>query len=106
MVLRANPPVVVDDAALTALAVRYGIKELAIFGSVLRDDFQAASDVDCVVTFCPSGPVADLLDFIAVKQDLERLVRRPVDLVESHLLHPAIRDEVLAEKRVIYVAPS
>jgi hypothetical protein len=106
MVLRADPPVVLDDAALQALAARYGIRELALFGSVLRDDFRPDSDVDCLITFQPASPVVDLLDFIAVKQDLEALLRRPVDLVESHLLHPLIRDEVLAEKRVIYIAPS
>lgn len=106
VVLREDPPVVLDDVALSALAVRYGIQELALFGSILREDFQPASDVDCLVTFDPSGPVVDLLDFIAVKQDLENLLHRSVDLVESPRLHPYIRDEVLAEKRVIYVAPS
>ena len=106
MILRTDPPVRVNDTALAALAARYGIQELALFGSVLRDDFRPDSDVDCLITFQPASPVVDLLDFIAVKQDLETLLNRPVDLVETHLLHPVIRDEVLAAKRVIYVAPS
>jgi predicted nucleotidyltransferase len=106
MVIRQEPPVVVDDAAVAALAARYGIQELALFGSVLRDDFTPASDVDVLVTFAPDSPVRGLLDFIGVKHDLEALFQRPVDLVEPHTLDPYIRDAVVAEKHVIYVAAS
>lgn len=105
MVIREAPPMIVDDAALAALAGRYGIQELALFGSVLRDDFTPTSDVDVLVTFASDSPVRGLLDFIGVKQDLEALFRRRVDLVEPHTLDPFIRDAVLAEKQVIYVAP-
>jgi predicted nucleotidyltransferase len=105
MLLRAQPPVSIDDAALHALAEQYGIQELALFGSVLRDDFRPDSDLDVLVTFRPDSPVRSLLDYIGVKQELEALVGRPVDLVQPHLLHRFIHDQVLAEKRTIYVAP-
>jgi predicted nucleotidyltransferase len=105
MVIRDNPPVILDDAALMALAARYGIQELALFGSVLRDDFTPASDVDVLVTFAPGSPVRSLLDVIAVQEDLTALLGRPVDLVQPHLLHRFIRDRVLAERRTLYVAP-
>jgi predicted nucleotidyltransferase len=79
---------VVDDAALAALAARAGIQELTLFGSVLRDDFTPASDVDVLVTFLPDSPVRGLLDFTGVKQDLQPLFHRSVDVIEPHTLHP------------------
>jgi len=105
VVIREHPPLVVDDAALAALAARYGIAELALFGSVLRDDFTATSDVDVLMTFAPDSPVRSLLGVIAVQQDVEALFHRPVDLVQPHLLHRFIRDQVLAERRTLDVTP-
>ncbi len=106
IVLRSDPRVVVDDGALSALALRHGIQELALFGSVLRSDFRPWSDVDCLVTFYPSQPVMDLLDFIAVQRELEDLLQRPVDLVPAPIVHKHVWDDMLAETRVIYVGPS
>jgi predicted nucleotidyltransferase len=77
MLLQSRLPATIDDAELQALAARYGNQELALFGSVLRDDFRPDSDLDLLVTFRPDGPVRSLLDYIGVKQDLEALVGRP-----------------------------
>jgi predicted nucleotidyltransferase len=85
---------------------QYGVARLALFGSILRDDFTADSDIDVLCTLAPDSPVQSLLDWIHLKQALEDLWHRPVDLVDPERLHPLIRDEVRAEERVIYVAPS
>ncbi len=58
------------------------IIELALFGSILRDDFQPNSDVDILVTFAPKAKVS-LLQFIGMEQDLESLLHRKVDLVQK-----------------------
>lgn len=50
-------PIAIDAAGLVALAERYQVQECALFGSVLRDDFAPASDVDILVTFAPGSPV-------------------------------------------------
>jgi len=105
VIIREHPRLSVDDAALAALADRFGIEELALFGSVLRDDFMPTSDVDMLVTFEPDSPVRSLLDLIEVQQELGALLRRRVDLVEPHLLHRFIREQVLADRRTIYVTP-
>ena len=83
---------------------RYGVAHLALFGSVLRDDFTDHSDIDVLCRLQPDSPVTTLLDWIHLKQALEDVWLRPVDLVEPHLLHPMLRDAILAEERGIYGA--
>jgi hypothetical protein len=45
----------VDEAQLAELCRRHEVVELAVFGSVLRDDFRADSDIDVLVTFAPGA---------------------------------------------------
>jgi predicted nucleotidyltransferase len=97
-------PIALDPVRLADIARRYGIRELALFGSVLRQDFGPSSDVDVLVRFQRGSPVKDLIDFIEVKQELEDLIGRPVDLVEPHTLDPRIRETVLQNRLVIYDA--
>lgn len=103
MELRLHPRVQVNDAALRTLATHYGIQTLALFGSILRDDFRDGSDIDILVTFRPDSLVKSLLDLAEVVVALEDLFGRSVDLVEPHTLDPWIRDKVLASQQVIYV---
>jgi len=95
-----------DPDALAAVCQRFGVQELALFGSVLRADFDPTrSDVDVLVTFLPDSPVVSLLDVLHVQQALEDLFHRPVDLTEARGLKPGMAPHVLRERRVIYVAP-
>lgn len=91
--------------AVRAICQHYGVAQLALFGSVLRDDFGPDSDIDVLCTLRPDSPVTTLLDWIHLKQALEDVWLRPVDLVEPHLLHPMLRDDILAEERGIYGTP-
>ena len=71
-----------------------GVASLALFGSVARGEAEDGSDVDLLVEF--SRPVG-LFEFLEVKEYLESIIGREVDLVPKDSLKPRIRDEVLAE---------
>jgi predicted nucleotidyltransferase len=74
---------------------RRGIKSLAIFGSVARNEATAASDVDLLVEF--DRPLG-LLEFFRVQHDIETLLGVDrVDLVMPKALKPSLRGKILAE---------
>ena len=81
---------------------RWKITGLALFGSVLRQDFRADSDTDVLVTFAPEAQLS-LLDFVQAQLELEDRLNRPVDLVEKEMLvNPFRRAAILDNYRVIY----
>ncbi len=81
-----------------ALAERYGVQSLAIFGSVARNEATEASDVDLLVEF--NRPVG-LFDLFALQDELEAILGRPVDVGTEASLKPRVRDRVLEE--AVYV---
>ena len=81
---------------------RNHIRRLALFGSVLRDDFRADSDVDVLVEF-EDGHTPGL-DFFAMQDELSALLFRKVDLNTPGFLSDYFRDEVLADAEDMYVA--
>lgn len=89
--------------SIQALCRRYQIRELALFGSALRDDFTAESDLDFLVEFQPEAQVG-FIRLSQVQRELAALLQRPVDLVPKGGLKPRIRDLVLATAEVIYAA--
>lgn len=88
---------------LTRLCEEYGVSELSAFGSVLREDFGEASDVDLLVDFLPSVK-AGLFHMIRLQRAIEGLLGRPVDLVPKSGLKPAIRNQVLSAAEPLYAA--
>jgi predicted nucleotidyltransferase len=81
------------------MAARYGVRQLALFGSAARDELSASSDVDVLVEF--AGP-ATFAAYMDLKFYLEDLVGRPVDLVTDKALRDELRSYV--EKEMIRVA--
>ena len=77
------------------LRKRFGVKSLAVFGSVARGEAGPESDVDILVEF-ESSPGFD--GYMALKFYLEDLLGRKVDLVMKSALKPWARDVVLREK--------
>ena len=76
----------------------YGVKSLALFGSVARDESTAASDVDLLIEFDrPTG----LVGLFALQVHLEQLLGCPVDLGTPASLKPRVRQRVIAE--TVYV---
>jgi hypothetical protein len=79
---------------------RHHIRKLALFGSVLREDFQDRSDVDVLVEFEP-GQVPGL-KFFSMEEELSRILGRKVDLNTPQFLSPYFREQILAEAEVQY----
>jgi len=91
-----------EREAIAALCRRHDIRSLALFGSVLRDDFSPDSDVDVLVEFEP-GRTPGFLKLHEIEQELSALLGgRPVDLVTRKFLNRRIRDRVLAGAEVQY----
>jgi uncharacterized protein len=90
--------------AIEDLCGRWSIRELALFGSVLREDFSPSSDVDVLVTFDPEAPW-NAWDLIGLQEELESLLGRKVDLVEKEAVrNPLRRREILRSHQVVYAA--
>jgi predicted nucleotidyltransferase len=85
------------------------IIELALFGSILRDDFRPDSDIDMLVTFTPDCKL-DLMGFVQLEYDLEDWLHREVDLVSKRAVESdrnwLRRQEILNNYQVIYESKS
>ncbi len=92
----------VDQEKIADFCRRHHIRRLALFGSVLREDFTPESDVDVLVEFEP-GHVPGLA-FFGMERELSELLGRKADLNTEGWLSSYFRDEVLAEAEVQYAA--
>jgi predicted nucleotidyltransferase len=96
---------VLDRDAIADLCRRFGVRRLAVFGSALTDRFdEARSDVDFLVEF--SDDSSSRFDaYFGLKEELESLLGRPVDLVSpSALENPFFAASVEAEAQELYAA--
>ncbi|MDJ1171549.1 nucleotidyltransferase domain-containing protein [Roseofilum sp. BLCC_M154] len=100
-----HPNIEIDRDRLRALCQQWQIIELALFGSVLRDDFRPDSDVDLLVTWHEQSHWT-LLDFAQMHEDFAQLLDRPVDLVSKRAIessnNPLRREAILNTAQPIY----
>jgi len=91
---------------LDALCRRMGVRRLEVFGSAARDDFNpASSDIDFLVEFDPSIDGSALETYFGLKDELEALFARPVDLVmPGAVRNPYVRAEIDRARQVVYAA--
>jgi predicted nucleotidyltransferase len=87
------------EEALAAFCRKHRVRKLALFGSVLRDDFRPDSDVDVLVEFEP-GARAGFLKLAAMELELGSMIGRKIDLRTPGELSRYFRDEVLASAEV------
>ncbi len=87
------------EEALAAFCRKHRVSRLALFGSVLRDDFRPDSDVDVLVEFQP-GARAGFLKLAEMELELGAMLGRKVDLRTPGELSRYFRDEVLANAEV------
>lgn len=98
----ATPRISIPQAAIADFCRRHHIKRLALFGSVLRDDFGPESDVDVLVEFDEDHIPG--LAFFGMQDELSEIIGRRVDLNAPGFLSPYFRDAVIASADVLYDA--
>ena len=76
----------------------YKVKEIGIFGSIVRGEQEKRSDIDILVEY---SELPDLLKLIELERRLQRILRKKVDLVEKHGIRPELKDRIL--KEVVYI---
>lgn len=81
---------------------KHRIRRLALFGSILRDDFTPDSDIDVLVEFEPGARTG--FAFFGMQEELSEMLDHKVDLNTPGFLSRYFRDEVLREARELYVA--
>ena len=96
-----SPQIAIDRERLARFCRHHHIRKLALFGSVLREDFRPDSDVDVLVEFEPGHRVG--LAFFQIQEDLSKMLGRNVDLNTPAFLSRYFRDEVIQEAQAQYV---
>ena len=90
---------------ISEICRKYEVSKLSIFGSVLTDDFGSRSDIDFLVTFANRNIKGSFDRYFSLKEELESLLDRPVDLVcEGQIRNPYFKDSVDQTKQVLYAA--
>lgn len=92
--------IAIDRARVADFCRRHHIRRLALFGSVLRDDFAPTSDVDVLVEFEPGHTPG--LAFFRMQREFSEILGRKADFNTPQDLSRYIRDEILAEAEVLY----
>jgi len=102
-----NPLIRSREKKIEEFCKKWNVRELLVFGSVLRSDFRPESDIDIVVDFLP-GSVHTLLHLAKMEEELERVFGRRIDLITRHAIEQSrnhIRKKtILASMVPVYVA--
>ncbi len=103
MVSMTSANIPIPRRQLSKLCRKYRVRKLALFGSILRDDFRPGSDVDVLVAFEPDAHVG-FVTLSRMQRELSELFQRPVDLVPMDGLKPVIRESVLSSAQDVYAS--
>ncbi len=89
--------------SITELCDSHKVKELYVFGSILSNKFNASSDIDILIQFNQIDVLEYFDNYMDLKEKLELLFQRPVDLVENQAVkNPIFRKVLDREKRLVY----
>jgi predicted nucleotidyltransferase len=106
-ITRAKIRISIPRKKLAEFCKRWKISELALFGSVLREDFHTNSDIDLLVSFNPRAKIS-LFDLVRMQNELKEIFGREVDLVERRAIEKSEnyirRKNILSQTKVIYAA--
>jgi uncharacterized protein len=95
------------ERAIADFCIKWEIREMALFGSVLRDDFGPESDIDILVTV-KEGSKRTLFDLVRMKNEMSEILGREVDIVSRRGIskgrNALRRDAILNTAEAIYVA--
>lgn len=90
-----------DKRKLKRLCDKFGVRKIALFGSILTDDFKSTSDIDVLIDFITSP---SLFELAMIEDELKKifLTRRRLDIVTPNALSKYFREEVIKDSEVIY----
>ncbi|MEM9151788.1 MAG: nucleotidyltransferase family protein [Cyanobacteria bacterium P01_F01_bin.3] len=98
-------PITWPTTEINAFCEQWLVSELSLFGSVLRQDFTADSDIDILIAFTPESDWS-LFDHVKMQQELMALLQRKVDLVSKRAIershNPIRKKNILSTAQVIY----
>jgi predicted nucleotidyltransferase len=99
-------PIQANLEDIARLCRRYRVRRLAVFGSILRGDFDPLrSDVDFLVEFEPVPVSVRMQNYLGLREALASLLSRPVDLIEDGAIrNPYILQSVSEQQQVLYAA--
>ncbi|MBN2390354.1 MAG: nucleotidyltransferase domain-containing protein [Anaerolineae bacterium] len=89
---------------LSELCHIYGVRRLEVFGSASRHDFDPKrSDIDFLVNFTETHPLGAFEQYFGLKEALEQLFQRPVDLIEEKAIkNPYFKQAIQQDRVLIY----
>ncbi|MBA3072451.1 MAG: nucleotidyltransferase family protein [Anaerolineae bacterium] len=97
-----NQQLILPHKKINSFCQKWNVVEFALFGSVLRSDFNQSSDVDVLVTFAPDSQTS-LFDLAQMQIELQEIFSRPVDLVEkSSLKNPYRKSEIIESALIVF----
>jgi predicted nucleotidyltransferase len=96
-----NPQVNIPHAAIRDFCRSHAVRELAIFGSAVRDDFNPDSDIDVLIDLAPDSRVG-LVALQKMRDELAGIFGRPVDLLTHNGLNRHIREQILLDAEIIH----
>jgi hypothetical protein len=98
------PKIEIEEKKIEAIARKWRITEISLFGSVLGEQFSENSDIDVLVQFDNKAEFS-LFDLVDLKEELEKTFGRRVDLVEkASIRNPYRKKEILNTAKVVYAA--
>jgi uncharacterized protein len=90
-------------ASIQQLCKEHRVKHFSVFGSVLNDNFSSNSDIDFVVDFNENDPIKYTDLYFQLKEKLEQILKRPIDLIEDRgIKNSFFRKELNESKVVLY----
>lgn len=99
-----RPRIPIPNERLAPFCKKWKVQELALFGSVLRDDFGPNSDIDVLVELLPNHGLS-LFEWVDMIDELQAIFGRSVDLVSKRgLRNPFRRHDILSTCEVIHAA--
>ena len=99
--MNGKAKIAIDSDRIAELCRKNGIRKLAIFGSVLRDDFREDSDIDVLVDFEPGRFIG--FRIFDIESELSALLGgRRVDVVSVKYLNPRLKERILSSAVTFY----
>lgn len=96
-----NPQLTIPHAAIRDFCRAHAVRELAVFGSAVRDDFSSDSDIDVLIDMAPEARVG-LVALQKMRDELAGIFGRPVDLLTRDGLNRHIRAQILHDAEIIH----